>query len=562
MGVLALGVGIAALLLLSGWTGNAVVNAALTLAALISLLFLLVRCSLRWERRRSTLSEAFRMEELADDLNSRIVSAVDFLERSESTPLIEVVVNRAREDLERPFERLLDRAKRNRLRLRFALLLVLFLALGSSPWFSFARLGRTVALSATDLRESLFPTRYELFPGPGVHLIGTPIEAGLRFTRFRYPEVTMLSETTDREGVDRTVLSVDAAGRVAVTLDPTLEREYRIRFEFGKRMTEEMTLVFTAMPVIENMQAELVFPLYTRLVPKEMDGILDRITALAGTRINLGFVFSKPLKSAALTLDDGSHLPLDVVGRFASVSFVHSLERRVTLQVEDIHGFVLEVPHAVEFGLTVDRPPKIIVPAFLKTDMPKTLDELAGFTFGAKVEDDFGVAKCVVKWRQATVEEPDRVKTQGDPIERPFIPPRPNVVAAFESIFREQAQRAEPGDLFTFQVEAFDNREPKPQSTVSSLFSIFIRGPDLEWGVAGSRTDVTGGWGGQGGGPTREWGAPKGGSRAIMMPGKQTTAESYKNEFKADRATEVRGEVPRAPDSTAGNYSKAVSGSK
>ena len=198
------------------------------------------------------------------------------------------MIQRGRRDLERPFEDLLDRAPRNRLRTRFVLLLLAFLLLGSTPWFNFARLGHTVSLCTTDLREMLFPTRFELFPGEKVFRIGSEVEAGLRFTRFRYPEVTMLSVTTDREGVERTVLKVDAAGRAVVTLKPTVEREYRIRFAFGKRVTDEMKLVFTTAPMIENMQVELVYPLYTRLVPKETEGLVDRITALAGTRVNLG----------------------------------------------------------------------------------------------------------------------------------------------------------------------------------------------------------------------------------------------------------------------------------
>lgn len=560
-GVAALGVGVAALLLLCGWTANPIVNGVLTLAALCALVWLLVRLWRRWEKRRSVLAEAFRAEALAGDLNSRMISAVDFLEWPKSTPLTEVVIQRARADLERSFEGLLDRTGRNRLRRRFVLLLALFLLLGSTPWFSFARLGRTVALCAADLREALFPTRFETFPETGVRLIGTPVEAGLRFTRFRYPAVTMLSETTGREGVERTVLPIDAAGRAAVTLNPTVEREYRIRFAFGKRITEETTLVFTAMPMIENMQVELVYPLYTRLVPKEMDGILDRVTALSGTRINLGFVFSKPLDSAVLTLDDGSHLPLDVVGRFASVSFVHSQERRATLQVEDIHGFALPAPHTVEFGLTVDRPPKLIVPKHLKQDMPQTLDELAGFTFGARVEDDFGAAKCVVKWRQATVEEPSRVKIKGEPIERAFIPPRPTAVAAFESIFREQAQSTTPGDLFTFQVEAFDNREPKPQSTVSTMFSIFIRGQGLEEGTAGGGVDVMARFRRPGGRAQRVYRAPEG-SRAIRMPSALTTAESYTSDFSIERNTETRSEVRGPRDKTAGYYGRAASGAR
>lgn len=565
VGALALGVGSVALILLCGWTQNPIANGVFTLAGGVALVWLLVRFLRRWERRRAILSEAFRAEALAGDLNSRLISAVDFLDRPEKSSLTEDVIAKARKDLERSFEALIDRSARNLLRRRFVLLLALFLLLGASPWFGFARLGSTVSLCAMDLREALFPTRFELFPGNKICRIGTEVEAGLRFTRFRYPEVTISKKLSDREGVEQSVIKVDASGRAVVKLRSTVEREYRIRFAFGKRTTEEMKLVFTTTPMIENMQVELVYPIYTRQVPRETEGIVDRITALSGTRVNMGFVFSKALKSAVLTFDDKTRMPLDVVGRFASVSFVHSLARNATLQVEDLHGFAMDAPHAIEFGLTVDTPPKLtVVPKTLTTDMPRTIDHFANFTFGARVEDDFGAAKCVVKWKKATTDKPNQIKVQGDPIERVFNPPRRMAVAAFENIFREQAQTAEPEDLFTFYVEAFDNRDPKPQSTQSTQFSIFIRGDDLEPSIPGVGPDPIIGttWTSPIKSINSKYKTPAEGARTIGMPSALVTSEQGAPGVKIDRPlTETRADVSGAPGSATSSYLKNSGGS-
>ena len=565
VGAAALGVGIAALLLLCGWTEDPLVNAAVTLVGVGLLVHQLVRLIRGWERRRSAMSEAFRAEELAGGLNSRLISALDFLAQPATTPLTEVVIERAGRDLEQPFEQMLDRSARNRRRRRFIGLLVIFVALGSTPWFSFSRLGGTVARSAADLREILLPTRFEIFPGPGLSMyrIGTRTEAGLRFTRFRYPEVTLLRRSAGNEQEERMTLPVDRNGRAALTLEPTLEQEYRIRLAFGKRVSEEMHLVFTSAPLIENMQVELVYPLYTRLLPKESDGIQDRITALAGTRVNLGFVFTKPLEAAELTFDDASRLPLDVVGRFASVSFVHSQDRTAELQVKDVHGFAMDSPHRMVFGVTADKPPRLTVPKFLRADMPQTVEEFAGFTFGAKVEDDFGAAKCLVKWHKSTTDKPDDIKVRGEPVERAFIPPRPTAVAAFENLFREQAQSAAPGDLFTFQVQAFDNRQPDPQSTVSAMFSIFLQGRGPEDGTAGGGVNVMAKFAqfGGGGGAKRVW-RPTEGSHVIGMPPGLTTAEQYRNEYTSERQTRTRSEVRGPRDKTVGDYGTAISGAE
>ncbi|NQZ67824.1 MAG: hypothetical protein HRT89_07120, partial [Lentisphaeria bacterium] len=191
-GVAVLVIGIAALVLLCGWITNPFINIALALLGAVTGIVLLIRFLIRWERDRGTLSEAFHAEALASDLNSRLISAVDFLEQPEPAPLLKSVIEQARMDLDRPFERLLDRKRRNQLCMYFALLLVAFSLLGSTERFAFSRVADTVTMSALSLREALFPTRFELIPGPGEHIyqVGEEVELGIQFTRFAYPEVT------------------------------------------------------------------------------------------------------------------------------------------------------------------------------------------------------------------------------------------------------------------------------------------------------------------------------------------------------------------------------------
>jgi hypothetical protein len=574
-GVLALGVGIGALILLRGWTWssspfvNAGIDAIPTAAAALLLVWLLARLLRRWEWRRKTLSEAFRAEELEGDLNSRLVSAVDFLVRPVSTPLTDAVIEKAIQDLERPFEKRLDRSARNRARWQFAGALVVFVLLGLTPWFGFARVGNTVQLCVANLREFLLPTRFDVFPGSKVFLIGAKAEVGLQFTRFRYPSVLMLTENAEGRGMVTTnILTVTAAGRAAESLQPTVERQYRIRFAFGNRITAPMQLTFTTSPMIENMQVELVYPLYTRLMPKEIEGVVDRITALGGTRVNLGYVFNKALKSAVLTFEDGTNsmrMPLDVVGRFASISFVHSRESRASLQVEDSHGFKLGSPQPIEFSLTADNPPKLFPSAFLKQDMACTIEDLSGFTFGARVEDDFGASKCRVIWQQSTADDPREIP--GEPIECVFLPPRPMAVASFENMFRAQAEalmeKGPQGNIFKFQIEAFDNHEPKPQKTVSSWFSIFIKQGMEVVGPVGSGTDISDGKRFNRGDPktTRQFGDQTG-PKGIGMPEKLDTA-GRGNDFSADRPeVGVRGSRAGGTDSTQKAYGAGLIGPK
>ena len=104
--------------------------------------------------------------------------------------------------------------------------------------------------------------------------------------------------------------------------------EQKVHFEFGNRRSEPVSLVFTTPPSLVNMQTELVSPSYTQLLPRTLEGIQQRLVGLPGTRITFGFTFSKELESATIAWDNGEVLPLETVGRFASINLLHDQPRK------------------------------------------------------------------------------------------------------------------------------------------------------------------------------------------------------------------------------------------
>ncbi|MDA0839942.1 MAG: hypothetical protein O3B01_10285 [Planctomycetota bacterium] len=541
LGSLGLACGALSLVLLCGWLPNAFVNMTLFIAAAVFLLSLLILLLARWERFRSFLAEAIEMERLAGGLNSRIISALDFLHSNWQTTLTEAVVERAGSDLQQRFEDNIDLTERNQRRKHFASWLVVFIAIGCTPWFGFGRLAANFSNSWNAVYEFMFPVEYEVMPGYGRHvrLLGKEFKVGLQFKRRGFAQVSLVM--THAEGEERIVIVVKD-GLAAHTLTSDVEKEYKLHFEFGERKTDGLDLIFTTRPSLVNMQTELIYPAYTRMLPRTLEGIQQRLLALTGTRITLGFTLSKDLESAVITWEDGEELPLEVLGRFATVSLMHSRARRASFQVKDIHGFELEYPLLIDFEIQRDEKPRLYLPKHVQEEMA-FLGEGAGmFGFGVRLQDDYGVTRSILTWQKSTVDNPTSIVDRGE-IERLISPPLRKAVVSYEKIFA--SLNLKPGDRISFQVEAHDNRAPDRQITKSRRSAFFIYQEDLgglsiaELGF-GSGAQLAKG---------RIAKSRKG--TLVREPAGLRNKEKYQNEFEvtvttSTRAPSVRGEHSQA----------------
>jgi hypothetical protein len=233
-------------------------------------------------------------------------------------------------------------------------------------------------------------------------------------------------------------------------------------------------LIFTTPPNLLNMQTELIYPAYTRLLPRSLEGVQQRLLALPSTRVTLGFTFSKDLQEAVINWDgeDAPPLPLEVVGRFAAINLLHQQRRTVRLQVKDIHGFQLETPLLIDFEVQNDEKPMVLLPRHLKEDMPLLEEGAKLFGFGAQASDDFGITRVILKWQKSTVENATTVLDRGE-VERLISPVQPKVLVNYDKVFAGLGLK--PGDRISFVVEAHDNLAPgKPQVTVSRRCSFFV----------------------------------------------------------------------------------------
>jgi hypothetical protein len=304
-----------------------------------------------------------------------------------------------------------------------------------------------------------------------------------------------------------------------------------------------MQLIFTSPPVLENMQTELFYPAYTRLLPRSLEGIQQRLLGLPGTRITLGFTCSKELREANLTFDDGLVLPLDVVGRYATVSLLHQRERTATLRVRDIHGLELEAPLEIRFELQIDEKPVVLLPRHLKEDMPMLEEAAKLFSFGVQAQDDYGLTRLVLRWQKSTVDSPNTIQDKGE-IERIISPVQPKVLLNFEKVFA--GLNLKPGDRVSFKVEAYDNRAPDRQTNESPRScSLFV----YQEGLGGLSIKELGF--GAGADLMRERIPRATRATTVKAPEGLRTGEKVRNEFEAEvvtgtRTPSVRGEFGKA----------------
>ena len=475
LGAYALAAGTGGLLLTSGWLPGPWLN--LVPAAVVVGIWcsLLVWAAVRWTRFRSLLDEAFRMESLAGGLNSRLISAWDFLVRDVQSPLVRAVIGRAKTDLQLDFEARLDRRERNRRRRHFFTALVLFVAVGLTPWFGFAAVGNNLWRSWLAMREHLFPVDYQLDPGPGTHVyrLGQRVEVSIAFADPPCESVRLVRQCGEQ--IEATELAIDVSGRAAGTLTSDVEAELTVHFAFGDRQSEPLVMVFTTPPALVNMQTELISPAYTRLLPRSLDGVQQRLVGLPGTRMILGFTFSKDLDDASLTWlgEDGKPLSLETSGRFATIELLHGQRpRRASLQVRDRLGFTLDAPLVIDFEVQEDEKPQVLLPRHLKEDMPFLEAGALVFGFGVQAQDDYGITRVVLKWQKTAVDSPGTIVDHGE-IERIMSPVQRKVIVNFEKVFAGLGLK--PGDKVGFQVEAFDNLAPgTPQKTSSRHCSLFV----------------------------------------------------------------------------------------
>jgi hypothetical protein len=130
-------------------------------------------------------------------------------------------------------------------------------------------------------------------------------------------------------------------------------------------------------------------------------------------------------------------------------------------------------------------------------------------------------------------------------------------IAAFDNVFKEQDGK--PGDMFFFQVEAFDNRDPKPQSKISAWFSIYLHAQELDPGNELTSIEVLGGVLRPRPRAQKVYGKNEKVDIGVKAMSAIAKPEQVRSDFKRKETTDTRSET-RGSGTTANDYTRATSG--
>jgi hypothetical protein len=220
---------------------------------------------------------------------------------------------------------------------------------------------------------------------------------------------------------------------------------YQIRI--GETGSEVYRIAVWTSAEVESIDLTYRYPDYLKQPAAEVPHAGD-ITAVVGTQVGVAVTVNKPLKSAQLTLGDGSNVALREVNPTrweGALPVARNDVYRVNLT--DPEG--LKNQYVPEYRITAqpDNPPEVTID-FPRGDMDVTsIDELP---FEFKVDDDFGLENYGIQIEVAG-REPVRVPLKSDGAET-------SRTAAGRHTLMLETMNLSPGDLVTWVVWANDRK--------------------------------------------------------------------------------------------------------
>ena len=305
-------------------------------------------------------------------------------------------------------------------------------------------------------------TRIAIHPAPLEVIKGEDAVIGIHFSGDRPRTARILRRESDTALWQEEELVVDRADSLTYTF-PGVKRSFSYRVHAGDGQSPVQHLEVIDPPGVQRLRLTYHYPAYSNL-PVRLEEESGDIHSLAGTRVDLEIVASKPLSSATLVLDDSLRRPARVEERraFAHLQIDHS--GHYHLELVDAKGVGSRNPIRYTIDLIADAAPQVAISdPGRDLDLPENMQVL----LAVEAVDDFGIGALTLVHRVNEETE------ERSPLR---FPPGREVNLAH--LWDLSATDLLPEDRIYYRVEALDNDQVSgPKMGVSREY--VLRFPSL-----------------------------------------------------------------------------------
>ena len=305
--------------------------------------------------------------------------------------------------------------------------------------------------------EAASPYRIDVKPGSATIARGTDVSVAARLVGFTSTEVDLFTRSHAGAPFERTPMtSLADGGGFENTLFRVVES-----FDYFVQSAGVRSAVFridaAALPFVERMEMEFVYPAYTGLGPRTVDQGGD-IAALRGTTVRLRVHSTMATRAGHIVRDDREHLPLTVNADGTLSGSLQVKESGIyRIELATPAGTLVSASPQYTIDALADEPPSV---AFQKPGRDLRATSVDEIFVEAGAEDDFGVRQLELVY--AVNGGPEKqVKLIG-----PAPSPRTEVSAGHTFFLEELG--LQPGDVVAYYARATDNDDVAGAKTVTS----------------------------------------------------------------------------------------------